>query len=96
MTWKPEEIIDKDGYVRLDLLAIDNKIDWSPDVSCCEMMKVESERVCPTCRPPSRCPDKIMTVRDGPTGGHEYGIPIHDGGGSYITIDYCPWCGAKL
>lgn len=26
----------------------------------------------------------------------EYGIVIHDGGISYITIQYCPWCGKKL
>lgn len=25
-----------------------------------------------------------------------YGIPIHDGGQSVITIKYCPWCGATL
>ncbi len=26
----------------------------------------------------------------------KYGLPIHDGGNSYIKIDYCPWCGKKL
>lgn len=26
----------------------------------------------------------------------EYGIPIKDGGNSYIEIQYCPWCGTKL
>lgn len=26
----------------------------------------------------------------------EYGIPIHDGGSSYISIKYCPWCGKEL
>lgn len=25
-----------------------------------------------------------------------YGIPIHDGGSSFIAIAYCPWCGCKL
>jgi hypothetical protein len=25
-----------------------------------------------------------------------FGIPIHDGGTSVITISYCPWCGLKL
>lgn len=25
-----------------------------------------------------------------------FGIPIHDGGASYIRIKYCPWCGEKL
>lgn len=26
----------------------------------------------------------------------EYGIIIHDGGGSYRSIRHCPWCGEKL
>ena len=26
----------------------------------------------------------------------EYGIIIHDGGSSYCTIQYCPWCATKL
>lgn len=26
----------------------------------------------------------------------EYGIPIHDGGSSYILIKHCPWCGTRL
>lgn len=26
----------------------------------------------------------------------EYGLPIYDGGSSYVLIKYCPWCGAKL
>lgn len=25
-----------------------------------------------------------------------YGIPIHDGGNSYIKIRYCPWCGKNI
>ncbi|WP_208615662.1 DUF6980 family protein [Gottfriedia luciferensis] len=26
----------------------------------------------------------------------EYGIPIQDGGNSFIMIKHCPWCGNKL
>lgn len=26
----------------------------------------------------------------------DYGIPIHDGGLSFIEIEYCPWCGTQL
>lgn len=26
----------------------------------------------------------------------EFGIPIHDGGSSYIHIRFCPWCGRKV
>jgi hypothetical protein len=28
--------------------------------------------------------------------GNVFGIPIHDGGSSFIKIDYCPWCGKLL
>lgn len=23
----------------------------------------------------------------------EYGVPVRDGGSSYLVIEYCPWCG---
>ncbi|WP_118976545.1 DUF6980 family protein [Taibaiella koreensis] len=37
--------------------------------------------------------DRIMTYNK----GHKtFGIPIHDGGASYIKIAYCPWCGKDL
>ncbi|MEG0238462.1 MAG: hypothetical protein RR628_02490 [Clostridium sp.] len=26
----------------------------------------------------------------------EFGIIIHDGGMSYVDINFCPWCGQKL
>ena len=26
----------------------------------------------------------------------EYGVPIRDGGSSYLLMKYCPWCGAAL
>ena len=30
------------------------------------------------------------------TKSKDFGIPIHDGGSSYIEIHFCPWCGNKL
>jgi hypothetical protein len=41
---------------------------------------------------PDDCPDCIVRFYS----NGQYGIPIHDGGGSYIRIAYCPWCGASL
>jgi len=35
--------------------------------------------------------DSIITQRR-----QDFGIPIHDGGNSYIEINFCPWCGRKL
>lgn len=26
----------------------------------------------------------------------EYGVIVHDGGKSVVTIEYCPWCGKRL
>ena len=26
----------------------------------------------------------------------EYGIMVHDGGSASVSIDFCPWCGARL
>ncbi|ADW68817.1 hypothetical protein AciX9_1769 [Granulicella tundricola MP5ACTX9] len=26
----------------------------------------------------------------------DYGIPVLDGGGSFIAISHCPWCGQTL
>jgi hypothetical protein len=39
----------------------------------------------------SDCPDALIAFADG-----EYGLFVHDGGSSFITINYCPWCGTKL
>ena len=26
----------------------------------------------------------------------EYGVPIRDGGSSFLVMKYCPWCGKEL
>ncbi|KXO98382.1 DUF6980 family protein [Tsukamurella tyrosinosolvens] len=39
------------------------------------------------------CPDSL--IKRSTTFG-EYGIRVHDGGSSWVTIAYCPWCGTKL
>ncbi|OYX43629.1 MAG: hypothetical protein B7Z02_08825 [Rhodobacterales bacterium 32-67-9] len=37
------------------------------------------------------CPDALIVKTE--TG---YGLIVHDGGRSYISIGFCPWCGASL
>jgi len=37
-----------------------------------------------------QCPDKLIHYNEA---RNEYGLIIHDGGTSYVTISYCPWCG---
>jgi hypothetical protein len=39
------------------------------------------------------CPDALIHFAES-TG--EHGIIIHDGGSSFVTILFCPWCGKKL
>lgn len=60
---------------------------------CCDMMQYNATNHCHVHDSPYECPDRLIVydeVRDG------YGIVIHDGGQSYISIKYCPWCGKKL
>ncbi len=40
---------------------------------------------------PFDCPDVVVMKF-----GDEYGLPVRDGGTSYITIENCPWCGKHL
>ncbi|WP_420800291.1 DUF6980 family protein [Neobacillus terrae] len=42
---------------------------------------------------PFECPDKIIIFDER---NDEYGLIIHDGGTSSISIEFCPWCGSKL
>jgi len=43
------------------------------------------------------CPDEIVKLYRGNREGEAVivGIPIHDGGRSFVAIRYCPWCGAR-
>lgn len=42
---------------------------------------------------PFECPDHLVHF-DPPT--RTYGLIVHDGGTSSVTIAHCPWCGALL
>ncbi len=56
------------------------------------MMKSYSTFTCKSCKDEFECPDSLIyRAQDG-----DYGIIIHDGGQSYISIEYCPWCGSEL
>ncbi len=60
---------------------------------CCEDMRGQVEHVCDIHDSPFDCADHIIyynNVFD------EYGIIIHDGGSSYISISHCPFCGKRL
>ncbi|MYS21835.1 hypothetical protein GA0115240_1352102 [Streptomyces sp. DvalAA-14] len=61
---------------------------------CCEEM---TSRVNVRCDQhhddPFACPDALIAFS---ADFQEYGLIIHDGGTSSITIDFCPWCGRRL
>jgi hypothetical protein len=57
-------------------------------------IKVEIKRQC--------CEQMQGAIDDGETGisytpkFDEFGLAVRDGGSSYITLNFCPWCGHKL
>lgn len=59
---------------------------------CCEEMKERLKFNCKSCKDKYECPDSIVVQ----TLSQGYGIIIHDGGMSFISIKFCPWCGKKL
>ena len=60
---------------------------------CCEDMKRNVETRCEMHPDPFECPDHLIFCGSRP---RWYGIIVHDGGSSFIVINYCPWCGADL
>lgn len=59
---------------------------------CCEMMENNTTNHCSVHTNPFECPDCLIYIDK----YNRYGIIIHDGGESFVLIDYCPWCGTKL
>ena len=62
-------------------------------VHCCEEMRQEVERVCGQHPDQFECPDSLIHYG---TVYREYGLIVHDGGTSVISIRFCPWCGTRL
>src|SRR5687768_7293439 len=69
----------------------DSKIRYKPH--CCEQMAETVNYRYSQNTDIFDCPDNIIYYSPR---FDEYGIIIHDGGTSYITIKYCCWCGMKL
>jgi hypothetical protein len=60
---------------------------------CCDAMVAALDHACEQHADPWECPDTALVYHE-PFA--EYGIPIRDGGMSYICIEHCPWCGGRL
>jgi hypothetical protein len=56
------------------------------------MMRSNVENSCSEHSDRFDCPDCLI----GTFGDGSYGILIHDGSQSMVTICYCPWCGTEL
>lgn len=87
-----------------DALFKDRRVLWMPfEVSwqrppagmttCCSAMAAALDFTCTEHEDPFACADGLMVYND--VFG-EYGLPVHDGGASYVVIAHCPWCGAAL
>ncbi|GAA2250419.1 hypothetical protein GCM10010232_42900 [Streptomyces amakusaensis] len=60
---------------------------------CCEAMSLRANAPCDRHGDPFACPDALIRFS---AEFQEYGLIVHDGGTSIITIDFCPWCGRRL
>lgn len=66
----------------------------APDGWCCGAMLRATSLDCDRHSSAHECPD-VLVLRDVREGG-DYGLPVRDGGSSFVVIGYCPWCGADL
>jgi hypothetical protein len=60
---------------------------------CCAEMQAALEFDCADHDDPFDCPDTVLVFHE--LFG-EYGIPIRDGGISYLLLDHCPFCSTRL
>jgi hypothetical protein len=60
---------------------------------CCEGMQAALAFDCAQHADPFACADALVVYNEVLD---EYGIPVHDGGASYVLITHCPWCGTLL
>ncbi|QGZ96107.1 hypothetical protein DSM104635_02964 [Terricaulis silvestris] len=60
---------------------------------CCDSMERDLAQVCGQHADRFDCPDALITFN---SETKRYGLIIHDGGSSAMTIAFCPWCGANL
>jgi hypothetical protein len=60
---------------------------------CCTTMAASLVLDCEQHADPFDCPDVPLVYHE--LFG-EYGIPVRDGGMTYVLISNCPWCGAPL
>lgn len=61
-------------------------------MNCCLVMQSFLNAKCDQHDNPWECADMVVVqAEDG-----RIGIPVRDGGESFVVFDFCPWCGQKL
>ena len=60
---------------------------------CCDQMARQAQHTCEAHSDLRARPDSLV-VHLQATG--QFGLRVHDGGSSFITIRHCPWCGTNL
>lgn len=73
------------------------EVPWQPPTAalrvCCETMGAALRFSCDQHADPFECADALIVYNEI---FDEYGIPVHDGGATYVLIAHCPWCAVKL
>jgi hypothetical protein len=64
-----------------------------PTEHCCEQMAARVNLRCDQHPDAFDCADNLVHHSEESS---EYGLIVHDGGSSFVVINYCPWCGKKL
>lgn len=60
---------------------------------CCDELRTRSTLSCGHHAEPFDCADVLLIW----SACHDtWGLPVRDGGGSFIEIEFCPWCAADL
>jgi hypothetical protein len=60
---------------------------------CCEAMTGALAFDCAQHEDPFACNDQLIVYNEI---FDEIGILVHDGGPSYVLMQFCPWCGTRL
>lgn len=66
--------------------------DYLPSSFCCARMRDHSTLTCTMHHSPQECPD-VLVVWSPRQGA---GLPVRDGGTSFVIINHCPWCGTNI
>lgn len=60
---------------------------------CCDDLARAMKLDCDKCRNGFECADVLVHYSEQ---HNHYGLIVHDGGESWVKIDFCPWCGSRL